>query len=324
MTSAVTKRRLGNTDIEITPIGVGTMQLSGGGLVGLAYPAVDEDVSTGVIRAAVAGGINWFDTAEMYGHGRSESALANGLRAAGVKPGEVVVATKWAPFGRTAGNIGRTIHRRRSALAEYPIDLHQIHMPFGSLSSIPAQVRAMAELVQAGKIRSVGVSNFSATQMEKAAATLAPYGIRLAANQVQISALHRKIDTNGVLATARRLGVTLIAYSPLASGILTGRFHDDPAAYAALPRGRRLALGRNPIDRTAPVIDELRRVAASHDVAIPQVALAWLTTFYGETVVAIPGASKPRQAEQSAAAMDIRLSATELARIDEASRRSSR
>lgn len=236
------------------------------------------------------------------------------------EPGEVVIATKWLPLFRPAGSIGRTIDDRLEALQGYPIDLHQIHLPRGSLSSRAAQLRAMAHLLKAGKIRSVGVSNFSAAQLERAVTVLRGYGVELASNQVRVSALHRNIESNGVLAAARRLGVTLIAHTPLESGILTGRFHDDPARMATTARGRRIAFGRDPIRRTAPLVDELRKVAKAHGVTPAQVALAWLVTFYGDTVVAIPGASKPYQAAEAAAAAGITLSGAELAGVDEASR----
>ena len=121
-----------------------------------------------------------------------------------------------------------------------PIDLLQVHFPW-SISSIPAQMREMAALVRAGKTRAVGVSNFSASQMAKAGAALQAEGLTLASNQVRINLLERG-STNGVLELAREHRVTLIAYSPLAQGVLTGRYHDDPALARALPYGRRSRL----------------------------------------------------------------------------------
>ncbi len=114
--------------------------------------------------------------------------------------------------------------------------------------------------------------------MEIAQATLAKHGLSLATNQVQINLLRRRIETNGVLDTARRLGVTLIAYSPLASGMLTGKFHDDRSLLTNTPRVRRLINGltEKRLDSTAPLIGGLREVAAAHQATISQVALAWL------------------------------------------------
>ncbi|MGW5362670.1 aldo/keto reductase [Actinopolymorpha pittospori] len=316
------KRRLGSTDIEITPIGLGCMQFAGPGMVEQFYPALDQPSVTPVVKSALDGGINWFDTAEMYGRGASERALTTALRESGATPGTVVVATKWAPILRTAASIGRTIEARISSLQGYPIDLHQIHMPYGSLSAIPRQLRAMAALCRAGQISSVGVSNFSARQMRTASALLRAQGVTLASNQVQISLLNRKIERNGVLETARQLGVTLIAYSPLSSGVLSGKFHEDPANVRSRPRVRRLVggLSQRALARTAPLVDGLRAIARAHGGTASQVALSWLTTYYGETVVAIPGGTKPHHAQEAAAAMHLRLSERELAHLDGLSR----
>ena len=193
----------------------------------------------------------------------------------------------------------------------------------GSLSSIPAQMREMAKLVRAGTVRAVGVSNFSAKQMAQAEAALRDEGLTLASNQVRINLLDRRVESNGVLAAARGLGVTLIAYSPLAQGLLTGRYHDDPALVRALPWGRRSRLSPASrfltpagLARTAPLVAELRAVGEAHGASVAQVALAWLVTHYGDTVVAIPGASRPEQATVAAAAMDLRLAEAEMASID--------
>jgi aryl-alcohol dehydrogenase-like predicted oxidoreductase len=318
-------RRLGRTDIEVTPIGLGCMQFAGdGGLAARFYTPLAQDAVTAVVRAAVDGGIGWFDTAEMYGHGHSERVLATALKELGIAPGEKTIATKWAPLGRTARNIPATIDTRLECLRGYPIDLYQVHEPYTGLSGPRAEMRAMARVLREGKIRAVGVSNFSAKRMAVAHEALKAEGIALATNQVSVSLLHRDIERNGVLAEARRLGVTLIAYSPLAGGLLTGRFHDDPAAARALRPLRRLtrrgAFSSNGLQRTAPLIEELRAIADAHGATVAQVALSWLTTFYGDTVVAIPGASKPQQAADAAGAMGIEPSAAELARIDEVSR----
>ncbi|MGK8524315.1 aldo/keto reductase [Nocardia asteroides] len=315
-------RRLGSTDLEVTPIGLGCMQFAGAGIVSQFYRAVDQSTIDTIVETARDGGINWFDTAEMYGRGGSERALTTALRAAGLAPGDVGIATKWAPLARTARNIGRTIDARLAALQGFPIDLYQIHEPHGSFSSLTRQVRAMAELRQAGKVGAVGVSNFSARQMERADQVLRAHGLRLVSNQVQINLVHRDIERNGVLETARRLGVTLIAYSPLRSGLLTGKFHETPERLASL-RPIRRALGRlntRTLQRTAPLIDELRVIGRAHGVTPGQVALAWLITYYGDTVVAIPGASQPRHAQESSDAMDVRLTEAEIARLDALSR----
>jgi len=159
--------------------------------------------------------------------------------------------------------------------------------------------------------------------MAAAVSALQAEGLPLASNQVRISLLDRTVERNGVLDLARRHGVTLIAYSPLAQGVLTGRFHADPKRVASLPYGRRSRLSASSrfltpegLARSAPLIMELRAVARTHEASVAQVALAWLVTYYGEAVVAIPGASRPEQAAEAAAAIDLRLSPAEVERID--------
>jgi len=138
---------------------------------------------------------------------------------------------------------------------------------------------------------------------------------------VRFNLLDRRIERNGVLEAAKALGVTIIAYSPLAQGILTGKFHEDPGAMRKASGLRRMVGGLRPqtLERTRPLIDELRAIARAHGTAVSQVALAWQTSFHGDTIVAIPGASRPAQAEQAAAAAELRLSDRELSRIDELS-----
>lgn len=306
----------------VSPIGLGCWQFSkAGGFIGKFWAKLSSDTEREIVSVSRNGGVNWFDTAEAYGLGKSEQALAAALAGVGAKPGEVMIATKWLPIGRFAGSIGRTIARRLDCLAPYPIDLYQIHFP-ASFSPIPAQLRAMAKLAKSGKIRYVGVSNFSAAQMRLAYRVLAEEGIALVSNQVLYSLLKRDIERNGVLETAQELGISLIAYSPLAQGVLTGRFHEDPASFAGLSRMRTMSMRseRARLPRTRALIDELRRIASGRGVTPAEVALNWTVTFHGGTIVAIPGASKVSQAEHNAHAMSFTLSTDELERIDELSR----
>ena len=320
-------RRLGQTDIELSPIGLGCWQFSQGkGFTGSVWAVLDQPQVDSVVRAALDGGVTWFDTAAAYGNGQSERALSTALRRCAVRPGEVTIATKWLPILKTAANTARTIDVRLDCLQGYPIDLHQVHLPW-SVSSIAAQMRQMGELVREGKIRSVGVSNFSATQMRGAHAALSAQGLPLASNQVLLNLLDRRVECNGVLQVARELGVTLIAYSPLAQGVLTGRFHADPQAVLALPRGRRSRLvpasrahSAAALARSAPLIDGLRTIGAAHGATVAQVALAWLLAYYGGTAVAIPGATRVEQAGENARAMELELTKRELTRIDNLSR----
>ena len=313
------KRQLGRTDIELTAIGLGVMQFSGNkGLIGMMMPDLSQEQMNAIVKAALDGGINWFDTAEIYGRGRSEQALANGLKAAGRQDGDVHIATKWLPLFRTAGNIGRTIDKRLHFLDGYSIDLYQVHMPW-SFSSPEAEMAAMANLVEAGKIRSVGVSNFNAKQMRRAQAALEKRGLTLAANQVHYSLLHRDIERDGVLDTAKELGVTIIAYTPLETGVLSGIYHKDPALVKQKPLFRRRSMGRQ-IESSRSLVEALEEIATRYEVTAATVALNWLIHFNGETVVAIPGASKVTHVEQAAEAMTFKLTAEELAWLDELSR----
>ncbi|THV24302.1 aldo/keto reductase [Glycomyces paridis] len=316
-------RRLGRTDRELTAIGLGCMQFSNTGASRRFYAPTAQDTAAAIVRTALDGGVNWFDTAEMYGGGHSERALTTALRDLGVRPGDVAVATKWPPLGRTARSIGATVGDRLDALQGFPIDLHQIHMPWGSLSPIASQVKAMAALQLEGKVGAVGVSGFGAAQMARAAAILESKGLTLASNQIQLNLLHRNAERDGVLETAKRLGVTLIAFSPMRSGLLTGKFHDEPELLGRVQPIRRVLGGfsTRTLERTRPLVDELGAVAAAHGASRAQIALAWLLERYGDTVVAIPGASRPEQAAELAAAGDLRLTERESAALTERSDR---
>jgi aryl-alcohol dehydrogenase-like predicted oxidoreductase len=312
------KRRLGGSNIEVSPIGLGVMQFSGTqGIFRFLYKDLPQDQMNAIVQEAIKGGINWFDTAEMYGWGRSERALAQALRSGGIRSSQVIVATKWLPLLRTAANLAETINARMSNLDGYAIDLYMVHQPWG-LSSPEAEMNAMADLVEAGKIRSVGISNFSARAMTRAQAALSKRGLRLAVNQVQISLLHRRIERNGVLQAARDLGVTLVAWGPLASGVLTGKFH-KPAGLDKTPVGRRVSLVGQ-LGPSRPVVSALEDIARRYNVSPAAIALNWLIHYYGETVVAIPGASRPQHAAESALAMTFRLSEEEMAKLDRVSR----
>ena len=314
-------RRLGASELMVSPIGLGCWQFSKGrGLSGRYWASLDDAEIERILAAALAGGINWFDTAEAYGRGASEKALAKGLAALGKAPGEVVIADKWHPVLRRSSSITRTIGTRLAHLSPYPIDLYQIHNPL-SVSSIGAQMKAMARLFEAGKIRAVGVSNFSRRQMEQAHRALRPLGLPLVSNQVRYSLLDRRIETNAVLAAAKDLGVTIIAYSPLAQGILSGRFHDEPHLARRLGGFRKFMPEFRPagLAKSRPVVESLRRIAASHGATATQVAINWLIAFHGDTVVAIPGASRAAQVDDFAAASAFALTAEERDELDRVS-----
>ena len=307
-------RKLGRSDLEVSAIGLGCWQFAQGkGFVGSYWASLTEDEIREIVRVSLEGGINWFDTAESYGGGQSERVLAASLRALQVRPGEVGIATKWRPFFRTAGSIPGTIDDRRAALDGYPIDLHQIHQPY-ALSPVRAQLEAMADLVEAGKIRHVGVSNFSARRMRLAHEALGRRGLPLVSNQVRYSLLHRTIERNGVLQAARELGISIIAYSPLAQGLLTGKFHAQPDLVRSKTGYRKYLRDFRPAGLRAslPLIRLLRELAEKYGVTPGQIALNWLCGAQGDMVVVIPGAMSAAQTRENAGALSFRLTAEDI------------
>jgi len=314
----VQKRRLGKTDLEVTPIGLGCWQFAGGGPSGAVWKSPPQEEINDIVKATLDGGVYWFDTAELYGGGRSERALATALCKAGMEK-EAIIATKWRPFMRTAGNIPRTIDKRITCLAPCKIDLYQIHLPL-SFSSVEAQMDAMAGLVKEGKVRYIGVSNFSAAQMRRAQAALAKHGLPLASNQIRFNLLDREMERKGVLAAAKELDVSLIAYSPLAQGLLTGKYHKNPESMKNIPFFRRMVLKRL-IEKTRKLIQVLDEIAAAHNCTPSEVALSWEVNFHGDTIVAIPGATKLEHVRQNVGALTLKLTPQEMARLDEESRK---
>src|SRR5215208_3607291 len=310
-----TKRPLGGTNIHVTPIGLGMMEFAGGGgLMGFAFPVIDQQEKNATVQAGLDGGVNWFDTAELYGAGVSEKSLSTALKAAGKKDQDVIIATKWWPLFRTARNIARTIDDRLRFLDGYSIGLYQVHQPL-SFSTPEAGMDAMAELVKAGKIRSVGVSNFNAEQMRRAHRQLQKHGLPLASNQVRYSLLDRRIERNGILETARELGITIIAYTPLESGLLSGKYHKDPELLEKKSGIWRRRLQRG-LEKSRALVAMLEETAVHHNATAAQVALNWVIHSQGDTVVTIPGVTKVSQAQESAGAMNFRLTGDEIARLD--------
>lgn len=314
-------RKFGNSELMLSPVGLGCWQFSmGKGAIGKYWPVQEDALTREIIQIHLDGGVNWFDTAEAYGWGASEQITSKMLKELGKMPGDVSIATKWWPFPRTARSIIRTIDERLAALNGFPIDLHQVHQPY-SFSGVEAEMRAMAALVKEQKIRYVGVSNFSASQMERAHKALEKEGLALTANQVRYSLLDRRIESNGILDTARRLGVAIIAYSPLAQGLLSGKFHDKPESVASEAGFRRYlpAFKKKGLQKSQPLINQLKELAAKYDAIPAQIALNWLFSYHGETVFVIPGSTKTEQARINAGAMKIDLSPEDMHGLDRAS-----
>jgi aryl-alcohol dehydrogenase-like predicted oxidoreductase len=320
MENQIKLRTLGKSDLQITPIGLGCWQFSKrGNMAGKFWPVLEDELIQDIVRISLEGGINWFDTAEVYGQGASEKGLARSLTALGKKPGDVIVATKWWPMFRTAANMAKTIDDRLACLNPFPIDLYQVHQPWGFSSEVK-EMEAMAKLVQAKKIKYVGVSNFSAKQMRSAWETLQKHGISLVSNQVRYNLLDRKIESNGILDTAKELGITIIAYSPLAQGLVTGKFHDNPELLKNIGFRKYSSMFKpKGLEKSRPVIELLKKLALQYKVTPSQIALNWLINYHGETVVAIPGATKAKHAEENIGAMRFVLSAEDLKALDELS-----
>jgi len=327
----IAKRRLGKTDIEVTPIGLGCWQF--GSVKGPMhfYRVPSQEEVDNIVKTALDGGINWFDTAEIYGKGASEKALAKALVNAGNLGKDAIIATKWYPMvptqiipvpipilRRTARSITRTFPQRQECLSPYNVDLYQVHAPF-SISSIESQMNEMAALVKDGKIRAVGVSNFSAIQMRRAHAALAKHNIPLASNQVHFSLLHRNPEKDGVLEAAKELNITIIAWSPLESGLLTERYSSTPELVKKMPFMRKRLYARF-LEKSPPLFKALQDIAKSYRCTTSEVGLSWLINFHGDIVVAIPGATKPEHVNQNIGALKLTLTKQEMAKLDELSR----
>lgn len=320
MANTKSLRSLGQTDIMVSPIGLGCWQFSKQkNMAGRFWPNLEDNLIERIVSLSLEGGINWFDTAEIYGGGESEKALSKALKAAGKEPGDVVVATKWWPMFRFASNISKNIDKRISLLDPYPVDLYQVHQPW-SFSAENREMEKMAELVNRKLIKAVGVSNFSAQKMENSWATLQKYGIPLATNQVRYNLLDRKVESNGVMDRAKKLGITIIAYSPLAQGLVTGKFHDNPQLLNNIGlRKYSLQFRAQGIEKSRPVIDLLKKLAIKYNVTAAQVALNWIIQYNGDTVVAIPGATKEIHVRENLGALGFRISDEDMASLDKVS-----
>lgn len=320
MENIISLRSLGSTGIMVTPIGLGCWQFSKQkNMAGKFWPILEDSLIERIVSLSIDGGINWFDTAEIYGGGESEKALSKALKAAGKKPGEVLVATKWWPAFRFASNIRKTINNRIRLLDPYPIDLYQVHQPW-SFSGENSEMAVMAELVNMKLIKAVGVSNFNVQKMKNSWETLQKSGIPLASNQVRYNLLDRRIESNGVLNLAKKLGITIIAYSPLAHGLVTGKFHDNPELLKNIGF-RRYSPQFKPegIEKSRPVVILVKELAIKYNVTTSQVALNWIIQYNGDTVVAIPGATKEIHVRENCGAMSFRLSDEDMVRLDNVS-----
>lgn len=302
--------RLGVTDVLVSPMGVGAWAW-GDRLVwgyGRGYSQADLRAA---FQASLELGVNLFDTAEVYGWGRSERLLGQFIREAGQ---QVKVATKFMPFPWR-------LHRRsvltalRSSLDRLGlsrVDLYQIHSPFSPIP-IETWMAGLAEAATAGLTRTVGVSNYNVEQTRRAHVALARRGVPLASNQVEYSLLNRQPERDGLITTCRELGITVIAYSPLGMGVLTGKYTPDSPP----PGLRRRRANARYLARIQPLIALLREIGSAHGGKTPaQVALNWVLC---KGALPIPGAKNAQQARENAAALGWQLTQDQVAALDEAS-----
>jgi len=305
---------LGKTDIQVTILGIGTWAWGDklfwnyGGQYGSSQ--VQEAFDT-----AIEKGITFFDTAEVYGLGESEKLLGNFIKQ---RKQHVDIATKYAPvpwrFSGQSVTDALTESLKRLQLEQ--VTLYQVHWPFNFLMSQETLMNALADAVQAGKIRAIGVSNYSAEQMEQAQTILNKRDIPLAVNQVQYSLLHRKIESDGIWQKAKDLGITILAYSPLAQGLLTGKY-----SASIKPDGARKLDSRfsDPgLRKIQPVLDLLGNLAQKYEKTPSQIALNWLIA--QGNVIPIPGAKNAQQAEDNAGATMWRLNAEDIEELEKISR----
>ena len=277
---------------------------------------LDEAASAAVIHAALDAGINFFDTADIYGKTQSEQFVG---RALGPRRDQVVVATK---FGMPVDE------KRRGARPEYVrqaiedslrrlgtdrIDLYQIHQPDPTVP-IADTLGALDGLVKAGKVREIGCSNFSADQLREAEAAVRPGAARFVSVQNEYSLLHREPERE-VIPTCEKLGIAFTPYFPLASGLLTGKYRRGQAP----PQGTRLAPGGRFQDtlneNNLAIVESLIAFAESRGHTLLELAMSWLA-MQPTVASVIAGATSPQQVRANAAAAGWRLSQAELAELD--------
>lgn len=295
---------LGATTLEVPAVGVGTWAW-GDNLFWAYGKGYDETDVSEAFHAAIDHGLTLFDTAEVYGLGKSEQILG---RLCQESHAPAVIATKYFPlpwrWHRSA--ISEALKRSLERLQMSQIALYQIHFPLEFFLRTKDFMEVLAAAVKQAKIEAVGVSNYSADQMRQAHAILQEKGIPLAVNQVNYSLLTRDIEHNGVLATAEELGVTILAYSPLAQGLLTGKYtaENTPDLYGARALDPRFK--PNDLKKIAPLLQRLETLAEKYEKTVAQVALNWLVE--QKNVIPIPGAKNAKQAAQNAGALGWSLS----------------
>lgn len=311
------KRRLGNSDLDITPIGFGAWAIGGGGWA-FAWGPQDDAASVAAIREALAIGVNWIDTAPVYGLGHSEEVVAQALVGVADRPyvftkcGRVWDANRQIGRSLKADSIRRECEASLRRLRVDVIDLYQMHWPEPD-EDVEEGWQAMLKLREEGKVRWVGVSNFSVAQMERVA-KLGP----VTSVQPPYSLVRREVEA-AVLPYCDERGVGVIAYSPMASGLLTGAWTRE--RIAALPaddwrREKNRQFQEPLLTRNLKLVELLRLVGAPHGRTPGEVAIAWVLRDPAVTG-AIVGARRPGQFRELTGAAGWRLTAAEILRIEQ-------
>ena len=308
-------RRLGGTGLKVSLVGLGCNNFG---------MRIDAEQSATVVRAALDAGINFFDTADVYGGTQSEVFLGRALK--GVDRGSVVIASKFAMAheGMTGGAsrqyIVRAVEKSLERLGTDYIDLYQQHRPDAD-TPIEETLRALDDLVRAGKVRYLGHSNFAGWQMADADWTARSEHLeRFVTAQDLYNLVDRRLERDK-LPAMRRFGLGLLPYFPLASGLLTGKYRRGEAPGADTRLANSGARGRAALsDANFDVVEALEQWAGEHDRTLLEVAMAWLA---GEPAVSsiIAGATRPEQVEANVAAVARPLTAEERAGIDALSAR---
>jgi aryl-alcohol dehydrogenase-like predicted oxidoreductase len=308
-------RRLGSSDLEITPIGFGAWAIGGSGWE-FAWGSQDDGDSIAAIREALDAGVNWIDTAAVYGLGHSEEVVARALEGVRDRP---YVFTKCSMIWNEHQAIGHSLEAhsiRRECEASLrrlkvdAIDLYQIHWPNPD-QDIEEGWATMAALQREGKVRNIGLSNFNVAQMKRAQA-IAP----ITSLQPRYSLLHREIEPE-ILPFVTRESIGVIAYSPMASGLLTGAMTRQRIARLPADDWRRSHEDfREPqLSRHLKLVSLLRTIGHRHGRSPAEVAVAWVLSNPAVTG-AIVGARRPGQMLGVSGAADFRISPTERAEIE--------
>ena len=308
-------RKFGKTDMETTPIGFGSWAVGGSGWAAGWGPQDDEE-SVGAIRRALELGVNWIDTAAVYGLGHSEEIVARALEGVSERP---YVFTKCSMVWDENGEIGHSLKAESvkrecenslRRLRTDAIDLYQIHWPNPD-EEIEEGWSAMAELKAEGKVRHIGVSNFDVGQMKRVQ-EIAP----VESLQPPYSMLSREIEDE-ILPFCQEHNIAVIVYSPMKSGLLTGKMTHERAQ--SLPeddwRSRATAFQEPQLSRNLELVELLREIGNRHGVSPAEVAIAW-TLSHPAVTGAIVGARRPDQVDGVVGAADLKLTGDELDEIE--------